>query len=39
VLILAARRGQAAGSLSGGEQQILAFARGLMARPRLLLGG
>ena len=32
-----ARREQAAGSLSGGEQQILAFARGLMARPRLLL--
>ena len=28
---------QHAGSLSGGEQQILAFARGLMARPRLLL--
>src|SRR6185503_2308842 len=35
--ILEARRGQAAGSLSGGEQQILAFARGLMARPKLLL--
>jgi branched-chain amino acid transport system ATP-binding protein len=35
--ILASRRHQAAGSLSGGEQQILAFARGLMARPRLLL--
>ena len=35
--ILAERRGQAAGSLSGGEQQILAFARGLMARPKLLL--
>lgn len=35
--ILAERRRQAAGSLSGGEQQILAFARGLMARPRLLL--
>ena len=35
--ILGARRGQAAGSLSGGEQQILAFARGLMARPKLLL--
>ena len=28
---------QAAGSLSGGEQQILAFARGLMAHPKLLL--
>jgi branched-chain amino acid transport system ATP-binding protein len=35
--ILAARQRQHAGSLSGGEQQILAFARGLMARPRLLL--
>lgn len=35
--ILQARHGQAAGSLSGGEQQILAFARGLMARPKLLL--
>lgn len=34
--ILAERR-QAAGSLSGGEQQILAFARGLMARSKLLL--
>jgi len=35
--ILAERRRQMAGSLSGGEQQILAFARGLMARPKLLL--
>ena len=35
--ILHARQKQQAGSLSGGEQQILAFARGLMARPRLLL--
>ncbi len=35
--ILHARQGQKAGSLSGGEQQILAFARGLMARPKLLL--
>jgi len=35
--ILQARHSQAAGSLSGGEQQILAFARGLMARPKLLL--
>jgi branched-chain amino acid transport system ATP-binding protein len=35
--ILAARQRQRAGSLSGGEQQILAFARGLMARPKLLL--
>jgi branched-chain amino acid transport system ATP-binding protein len=35
--ILKSRQGQRAGSLSGGEQQILAFARGLMARPKLLL--
>ena len=35
--ILHSRHKQHAGSLSGGEQQILAFARGLMARPRLLL--
>jgi branched-chain amino acid transport system ATP-binding protein len=35
--ILHSRQKQHAGSLSGGEQQILAFARGLMARPRLLL--
>ncbi len=35
--ILARRRGQPAGSLSGGEQQMLAIARGLMSRPRLLL--
>jgi branched-chain amino acid transport system ATP-binding protein len=35
--ILLARQKQHAGSLSGGEQQILAFARGLMAKPRLLL--
>jgi branched-chain amino acid transport system ATP-binding protein len=34
---LAARRAQPAGSLSGGEQQMLAVARGLMLRPRLLL--
>ncbi|MFQ5894581.1 MAG: TRAP transporter substrate-binding protein DctP [Nitrospinota bacterium] len=34
---LAERRGQMAGSLSGGEQQMLALGRGLMARPRLLL--
>lgn len=34
---LAARRGVAARSLSGGERQQLAFARALMARPRLLL--
>jgi branched-chain amino acid transport system ATP-binding protein len=31
------RRRQKAGSLSGGEQQMLAFARGLMMRPKLLL--
>jgi branched-chain amino acid transport system ATP-binding protein len=31
------RRGQTAGTLSGGEQQMLAIARALMARPRLLL--
>jgi branched-chain amino acid transport system ATP-binding protein len=35
--ILAERRGQAAGSLSGGEQQQLALGRALMQRPRLLL--
>ncbi len=34
---LAERRGQPAGSLSGGEQQMLAIARALMLRPRLLL--
>lgn len=35
--ILAERRKQQAGSLSGGEQQMLAIGRGLMSRPRLLL--
>ena len=35
--ILGERRREAAGSLSGGQQQMLAIARGLMARPRLLL--
>lgn len=35
--ILEERRKQSAGSLSGGEQQQLAVARGLMSRPRLLL--
>jgi branched-chain amino acid transport system ATP-binding protein len=35
--VLARRRRQLAGVLSGGEQQILAIARGLLARPRLLL--
>jgi branched-chain amino acid transport system ATP-binding protein len=34
---LAERRRQLAGSLSGGEQQMVAIARGMMARPRLLL--
>jgi branched-chain amino acid transport system ATP-binding protein len=35
--ILATRRQQKGGSLSGGQQQMLAIARGLMARPRVLL--
>jgi len=35
--ILEERRGQQAGTLSGGEQQMLAIARALMLRPRLLL--
>jgi branched-chain amino acid transport system ATP-binding protein len=35
--ILKERRGQLAGSLSGGEQQMLAIARALMAGPKLLL--
>ena len=35
--ILADRRRQAAGTLSGGEQQMLAIGRALMARPRLIL--
>jgi branched-chain amino acid transport system ATP-binding protein len=34
---LHAREKQQAGSLSGGEQQLLAFARGLMGHPRVLL--
>lgn len=34
---LAERRAQPAGTLSGGEQQMLAMARALMCRPRLLL--
>jgi branched-chain amino acid transport system ATP-binding protein len=35
--ILAERRRQAGGTLSGGEQQMLAVARGLMPNPRLML--
>ena len=35
--LLAEREKQPAGSLSGGEQQMLAIGRGLMARPKLLL--
>jgi branched-chain amino acid transport system ATP-binding protein len=35
--ILAERREQAAGTLSGGEQQMLAISRALMSRPRLVL--
>jgi branched-chain amino acid transport system ATP-binding protein len=35
--ILAQRKNQIAGTLSGGEQQMLAIGRGLMASPRLLL--
>lgn len=35
--VLSERRGQRAGTLSGGEQQMLAIARSLMSRPQLLL--
>jgi branched-chain amino acid transport system ATP-binding protein len=34
---LAERRGQLGGTMSGGEQQMLAIARGLMGNPRLML--
>ena len=37
VPILAQRKTQLAGTLSGGEQQMLAMGRGLMAKPKLLL--
>ena len=35
--VLAERQGQRAGSLSGGEQQMLAVGRALMSRPKLIL--
>ena len=35
--VLAERAGQAAGTLSGGEQQMLAIGRALMSRPTLIL--
>src|SRR5262249_42321411 len=35
--VLAERRRQLAGTMSGGEQQMLAIGRGLMLRPRLLM--
>jgi branched-chain amino acid transport system ATP-binding protein len=35
--ILKQRRGQLAGTMSGGEQQMLAISRGLMAKPSMLL--
>ena len=35
--VLAERRGQPGGALSGGEQQMLAIGRALLARPRLLV--
>ncbi len=35
--ILGERRSQVAGTLSGGEQQMLAMARAMMSRPQLLM--
>ncbi len=35
--VLAERRGQRAGTLSGGEQQMLAIGRALMSRPKIIL--
>jgi branched-chain amino acid transport system ATP-binding protein len=35
--VLEKRRGQSGGTLSGGEQQMLAIGRGLMAKPKLLI--
>jgi branched-chain amino acid transport system ATP-binding protein len=35
--ILTKRKGQLAGKMSGGEQQMLAIARALMSRPKLLM--
>jgi branched-chain amino acid transport system ATP-binding protein len=35
--VLASRQNQYAGTLSGGEQQMLAIARGLMSKPKLLM--
>jgi branched-chain amino acid transport system ATP-binding protein len=35
--VLRERAGQTAGTLSGGEQQMVAIARGLMSRPRLIM--
>ncbi len=35
--VLSERRGQLAGTLSGGEQQMLAIGRGLMSKPKLLM--
>ena len=35
--VLAGRKGQMGGTLSGGEQQMLAIGRGLMSKPKLLI--